>query len=84
MIELKCFEIYDGETHWYAAETPYEALELHIEEFYIDKEDAKNVEITEFPLDNELVVRYDDDERFQTAGEWVEEIGKGLICSTAY
>ena len=83
---LKCFEIYDGETHWYAAGSSYEAIELHKEEFDID--DVEDTEITEFPLDSELTVKYDDfcggDIVTKTAGEWVEELGAGLICSTSY
>lgn len=84
---IKCWQIDDGEMHWYAADTSYEALELHKEEFDIDDDFIEDAEtdISEFPLDSELTVQYDyDDVVTKTAEEWIEELGKGLICSTAY
>lgn len=82
MNELKCYEIYDGENHWYTAYSPEDSLKLHTEEFELDEIDIEDAEITEFPLEQELTVT-GEDVITKTAGEWLEN-GRGLICSTSY
>ena len=83
-LELKIWEIYDGETHWYAAESSKHALNLHARQWGTDLEN-EDVEITMMDHEQLLSVedRDNDDQLItKTAFEWTLD-GSGLVSSTA-
>ena len=79
---LKVYEISDGETHFYVAQSPEEAMQLHMTAYMLPNCDGFDVQ--EMPDDYFLTIRDDigNDER-KACSEWVLD-GKGLLGSTCF
>ena len=93
-MDLKMWEIDDGERTWYCAESREEAMEMYLEpltnaEGVVDLTQLgcspDEIEVTEVSSETRLPIRDEDTGQtvWKTATEWCAD-GKGLVASTAY
>lgn len=81
---LHLYKLYDGEKHWYSAETEEEAVKMHLNHIG-DDYDYDCLAWGEMSPDKVLSVRMDDGQGTveKTASEWAV-LGKGFVASTVY